>query len=144
MERDSGSPRPELFPSLPGAVFPLYHVLADLGELAGAEVVEAISSDPLRVTALALRTEDRTVMLAANLGPEPVTVRLSLPWESASLRRLDATNAVDAMTAPEAYRARTAEVLEPLDGTFALELLPYAVMRLEGSPARMPALRDRP
>ncbi|MEZ4678122.1 MAG: hypothetical protein R2932_28290 [Caldilineaceae bacterium] len=41
MERAAGSPLPEKFSSMPGAVFPLYHVLADVGEFAGGEVVRA-------------------------------------------------------------------------------------------------------
>lgn len=32
MERDAGSPYPDAFPSFPGGVFPLYHVLADMGK----------------------------------------------------------------------------------------------------------------
>src|SRR5262249_1291876 len=31
METERGSPLPDRFPSLPGAVFPMYHVLADVG-----------------------------------------------------------------------------------------------------------------
>ena len=37
METADGSPLPEKFRSLPGAVFPLYHVLADVGEFAGGK-----------------------------------------------------------------------------------------------------------
>ena len=38
MELASGAPLPERFRSLPGGVFPLYHVLADIGEFAGGEI----------------------------------------------------------------------------------------------------------
>ncbi|HVF26601.1 MAG TPA: hypothetical protein VM943_00070, partial [Pyrinomonadaceae bacterium] len=46
METTEGSPLPEKFRSLPGAVFPLYHVFADFGEFAGGLVVPSKSSDP--------------------------------------------------------------------------------------------------
>ena len=39
METAQGSPLPELFPSLPGGVFPLYHVFADLTEGEGCEIL---------------------------------------------------------------------------------------------------------
>src|SRR3989442_910385 len=47
METDEGTGLPDRFCSRPGTVFPVYHVLADLCELAGAEVLEAKSSEPL-------------------------------------------------------------------------------------------------
>jgi D-apionolactonase len=53
METEQGCPLPEQFPSRPGMVFPLYHVLADAGELAGAEVLPVASSQPLAFDGLA-------------------------------------------------------------------------------------------
>ena len=44
MESAAGSPAPARFPSLPGAVFPLYHILADAGEFAGGDVIPSRSS----------------------------------------------------------------------------------------------------
>jgi hypothetical protein len=38
-----------------GGVYPLYHVLADAAELAGAEILPVTSSAPLEVAAMALR-----------------------------------------------------------------------------------------
>jgi hypothetical protein len=52
MELAGGSSLPERFRSLPGGVFPLYHVLADVGEFAGGEVIPSESSAPLRVEGL--------------------------------------------------------------------------------------------
>ena len=39
METEAGSPLPEKFRSLPSAVFPLYHALADVGEFASGDVL---------------------------------------------------------------------------------------------------------
>src|SRR5262249_29273707 len=52
VEADGGSPSPR-FRSAAGTAFPLYHVLADLCGLQGAEVLAASSSAPLAVAALA-------------------------------------------------------------------------------------------
>ncbi|HTE18107.1 MAG TPA: hypothetical protein VK689_06970, partial [Armatimonadota bacterium] len=69
MEMAAGSPLPHRFPSRPGEVFPLYHVLADVGELAGGEVLHSRSSQPLKVEVLALRKDGVVRLLLANLSP---------------------------------------------------------------------------
>jgi hypothetical protein len=46
------------------------------------------------------------------------------------VRVLDETTAIDAMRAPEAFRAEDDEPRKLVDGTLALELRPYAVARV--------------
>ena len=60
METAAGSPLPQLFRSLPGAVFPLYHVFADLGEFAGGEIATGRASQPLAFDGLVLYKNGRT------------------------------------------------------------------------------------
>ncbi len=55
METESGSPLPEKFQSISGAVFPLFHIFADVADLAGGQVIQSKSSNPLKVESLALR-----------------------------------------------------------------------------------------
>ena len=55
MENTNGSLLPEKFPSKPGMVFPLFHVLADGNEIAGAAVLRCESADPLRFNAMVLQ-----------------------------------------------------------------------------------------
>ncbi len=69
METASGSPMPELFHSIPGSVFPVYHVFAALAGFRGGEALEVTSSDPQRVQALGLRSAERRRLLVANLSP---------------------------------------------------------------------------
>ena len=104
MESEAGSPLPETFPSIPGAVFPLYHVLADVAEFAGGEVLQIETSAPLAVVACALTLGSRTALLLANLSGEARQVELANFPECTRLRRLDAGNVKLAMTEPEAYR----------------------------------------
>jgi hypothetical protein len=127
METAAGSPAPGVFRSLPGAVFPLYHVLADVGELAGGEVLPLTSSDPLRAAGLAVRKDGRVCLLLANLSAAQQEIELYGVAGSVRVRFLDDANAVAAMTEPEEYRAGKGERLDTVGGVLRLTLAPYAV-----------------
>ena len=58
-------------------VFPLCHVLADVGEFAGGEVLATESTEPRWLAALTLRKDDQLRVLVANLYWEPQPVRLA-------------------------------------------------------------------
>jgi len=133
MEREPGSPLPDRFPSIPGAVFPLYHVLADVGEFREARVLPSASSDPLTVEGLVLQQGERRRVLLCNLTPtsQRVIVR-DLP-AVVRVRSLDETNAQQAMREPVVYRAWPGKVAHPVDGVLTLDLRPYAVARLDGT-----------
>ena len=105
METATGSALPEKFRSLPGAVFPLYHILADVGDFAGGEVLLSKSSDSLKVEGIALRKNDKTRILLANLTPDPQGINLENLTETVRVRHLNETNAQAAMASPEAFRA---------------------------------------
>jgi hypothetical protein len=131
METEAGSPLPTRFPSIPGGVFPLYHVLVDAGEFAGGEVLRAKSSEPLQVEALALRKQSRLCVLLANLTNQPQVARVLRLGDRGRLRQLDETNALQAMTAPEEFRRQPGEVIASADGEAEIALRPYAVARLD-------------
>ena len=76
VETAEGPPLPERFPSLPGMVFPIYHVLADLADREQAAVVALESSAPLAVEGLALVDEDSLRLLLASLVPAAQDVTL--------------------------------------------------------------------
>jgi hypothetical protein len=131
MERAAGSPIPEKFHSLPGGVFPLYHVLADVGEFAGGEIIPATSSDPLRLDGLALHKSGKRRVIVANLTSEPQQVTVRNLSQQAQLRHLNETNVERAMRSPEAFRAEVGEVATTSAGALDLELLPYALIRID-------------
>jgi len=131
METGQGSPLPERFRSLPGSAFPMYHVFADVGEFAGGEVLPTQSSETLQVDGLALRKGGRTRVLLANLTPEPQQVTLQNLGGSVRVRRLDETNAQEAMVAPEEFRAEAGELMQTVDGRLEIRLLPYAIARMD-------------
>lgn len=136
MERTAGPPAPERFPSVPGGVFPLYHVLADAGKFAGGRVVRSVSSDPLAVECLALTDGRESRLLIANLGGRPRRVRLEIGKASDPVRllRLDDTNAEQAIRSPEAFRVEGPVLLHPREVS-ELELPPYGLARLDWTEA---------
>ena len=76
METEFGSPLPDKFPSTPGAVYPMYHVLADLAEpaISGARCLETDQSPAIQ--GLLLESPDRRRLLIANLTEQPKTAQL--------------------------------------------------------------------
>jgi hypothetical protein len=133
METEQGSPLPAKFQSLEGAVFPLYHVLADVGEFAGGKVVPSVSSAPLKVDGLILRQGHRTRILLASFSAEPQTVRVTDPdlSQSVQVKYLDETNAELAMVSPESFRAEAGQVVQLKEAALELRLRPYALARLD-------------
>jgi D-apionolactonase len=133
IERDGGSPRPELFHSEPGDVFPLYHVLADIGELSDAQMVSTETDDNLRVDALALRRGEALHLLLTNLTPQvqPVVVG---PVQSSEghVRVLDESTAILAKRDAATFRERRDALEISSDGLIRIELAPYAYVRIDG------------
>lgn len=132
MEREDGSPLPDKFRSLPGMVFPLYHVLADVGEFRGGRVIPSASSHPLHVDGLVLQKDGKTRVMLANFTAEPQTVAVNGLGERVWARSLDETNVEEAVRLPEAFRARADELLSSRNGAVRVHLRPYAVIRLDG------------
>lgn len=128
METESGSPLPHQFHSLPGAVFPLYHVLADVAEFAGGEMIATASSDPLKVEAMLLQRGEARMLLLVNLTNELQTATMREIASATQLRRLHEHNAEAAMVAVDAFRAQ-AETNNRSSDT--IKLLPYEVARFD-------------
>jgi hypothetical protein len=132
MEREKDPPLHSKFPSMPGWVFPLYHVLADTGEFAGAHVLPWTSGNDLVISGIGLMKGNRTRVLLANLTGQPQKVRLACPLFKGEVRvkRLDETNVMAAMTMPDAFRSDTGEAAsgQPLE----IDLHPFAICRIDG------------
>ena len=131
LERAAGPPDPSRFPSIPGGVYPLYHVLADIGEFAGGEVLATGTSDSLRLAGLAVRLGDRTRILLANLTPERQRVPVDGLTGEWLARRIDEHTARRALSEPERFRAEAGTRRTVRNGRLEIDLLPYAVARLD-------------
>jgi D-apionolactonase len=135
METLAGSPLPAQFASIPGGAFPVYHVLADVGEFSGGQVIPSRSSDSLAVDGLALRKAGRARVVLANLTGEQQAASVRGLPDEVQVRLLDSGNAEEAMRAPEAYRAVPGSARVTNQGELRLLLPPFAVARLDGQTA---------
>jgi hypothetical protein len=131
METAQGSPLPDQFHSIAGAVFPLYHIFADVAEFAGGDVIPAQASDPLAVDGLVLHKGGRTRVLLANLTDEPRAVLVSGLSERVQVRMVDENNAEAAMREPEAFRATAGAVTTTKEGEWVIDLNPFAVATVD-------------
>jgi hypothetical protein len=134
IETAAGAPWPA-FPAVPGGACPLYHVLADLGEFAGGEVLPLGGADPLGAAVVAVRAGGRLRVLVANLRAERQSRTLALPGPvgSVTVRLLDESNAEWAIREPEAFCAAAGDEVAVENGSIVLDLLPYAVARIDAA-----------
>ena len=131
MEHADAPRLPDKFPSIANAVFPMYHVFADLGEIKEADVVASQSTDNLVVESLVMRVHDKLTLLLANMSPTSQMVQLDIPQGQYRIRRLNQDNAIRAMTQPESYRNETQEILDMDIISPGLTLEPYEYVRLQ-------------
>lgn len=90
-----------------GAVFPLYHVLADALEFRNGRVTRTLSSDPLRFEALLLESLQQRRLMLANTTAEPQTIALPDGLGTARRSRLLAASSYEeAAMRPEQWRQR--------------------------------------
>jgi hypothetical protein len=119
------------FHSWPGMVFPVYHVLADVGELADGEILPVTLGDGLRVQALALRDGERMRVILAHMGYEPLTVSLEIPGlDAATMRRLDDRTVYLAATDPHGFRASW-QPIGATNGTVMVDLPPFGLATVD-------------
>ncbi|MCL5998584.1 MAG: hypothetical protein M1546_21385 [Chloroflexi bacterium] len=127
METAQGSLLPDRFQSTPGAVFPMYHVFADVGEFAGGHVIKSTSTKPLEVDGIALEKDGRRRVLVANLTAQTKRVTVYGLSEQVLVRMLDETNAEAAMQAPETFRSGQGETMAAPGGALTLSLHPFTL-----------------
>lgn len=131
METAEGSPLPACFRSVPGGVYPMWHVFADVGAFSGGSVVASQSSDILTLDGLVLRQADRTRLLLANFTPDEQTVHLPDLRGLWAAHSLDETSALAAMTDPEAFQSDPGQLAQAAEDGLRLTLLPFSVLRLD-------------
>jgi hypothetical protein len=132
MESEAGSPLPDLFPSLHGSVFPVYHVFADIAEFGASQIYPTHSSHPLLAEGLTLADgKGRRRILVANLSNKLQELKIKTGTCEATVRYLDERNAEHAMTHPEEFRREKGETISAAGGKLALNLLPYALATVD-------------
>jgi hypothetical protein len=128
IQGDGDPPLPERFPARAGQAFPLAHVLADVSELRGWEVLSCEARRPLEVAGLAARSpEGETTLLIANLTSRPIRVEVEGVAGEGRVRRLNEDTAESAMFEPERFRSARA----PAEPVGELDLAPYETVRID-------------
>lgn len=131
METAIGSSLPDVFHSFPRCVYPIYHVLADVGEFHGGSLLPVHTNLPLQASGLLLRKGKKERMLVANHTGSIQHLRIGGLQRSLSVHTLDETNVLRAMQSPEQYRHSAGLRLEPQDSSMQLDILPYAVAKID-------------
>lgn len=114
------------FDGAKAAVYPTYHVLAGLGGASGNRRLDATSSAPSSVAALAHKSPDGTELWLANLTPEPQKVKLSGLKGAAEIHRLSDGNFQKLAASPDLLWQK-GEAVKKLS---SVQLGPYGVMRI--------------
>ncbi len=131
IEYEAGSPLPHRFPSVPGCVFPMYHLFCDLAEFRSASLVPIRSPQPLQVEALGLEQGTTTRVIMANYTRSYRTVYLPALGPYAQIRVLDESSVHRAVLRPEAYRADPPPIQIVADKGLIMELTPCSLMRVD-------------
>ncbi|MCI0746364.1 MAG: hypothetical protein L0Y58_13260 [Verrucomicrobia subdivision 3 bacterium] len=118
--------------SFPDAVFPLYHIFADIAEFPTQGIYSTRSTHPLQAEAITLFDgRERKRILVANLTGHPQEIKVKSGAVPARVRYLDETNAEEAMKDPENFRKQPDQTLQPVAAKIELQLKPYAIARLD-------------
>jgi len=131
MEATRGPLPSRRFPSRPGMVFPVFHVLADLAGRHGAARLKGVSAAPGQIALLGLVHGARTRALVANLTHAPVEVAVGpLPGKVASVRMLDERTLSEAMFIPSRFR-RLSDAAPLRNGVLRAALRPFGYLRID-------------
>lgn len=126
MELESGSPLPSQFFSIPGSVFPLYHVFAAIADF--NRVCPTHSTHPLQTEALTLLdAQNRKRILVANLLPEEQEIKIKSGTSNARVKYLDAKTAEAAMRERDKFINTPGDTLSSVSGKLELKLGAYSV-----------------
>ena len=130
METADGSPLPAQFFSIPGSVFPIYHVFSEMADF--NRVCPTHSTHPLQVEGLTLlNAQNRKRILVANLLPKEQEIKIKTGTCDARVKRLNADTAEEAMRSPEKFRAEAGAEAKSVSGKIELVLAPYEIARVD-------------
>ncbi len=130
IETERGTPAIARFGVPPGSVFPLYHVLADIAEFVGGEILKAHSRMPLSFDGLVLRKAGRLSALVCSWCDVPQIVRVAGVVGDCVVRRLHAAALSVATTDPRRFRSST-ETFASREHDITLPLEPFEVVRID-------------
>ena len=127
IQGSSPPPAPSVFSAQAGAVFPMYFIFHWLGNLAGAEVIPVESSDPGKLTGLALGRNKEKYLMLANHTIETLEFPVNNFKKALIVSRLNEKNTLAFMNDPIAFFDKRKE--EPVENI--IRLMPFELMVLK-------------
>jgi hypothetical protein len=121
----------KFYQSLPGGVFPVYHVLADIGEFANGKVIPAMSNAPNMYDGLVLEEQGDKRIILVNYTPNKLTLSARNLPAQIWIRVLDETNVESAISKPEDFRMSSREIQNTHNGVLPLVMNPFAIVRID-------------
>ena len=131
MENSGGSLLPEIFHSFPNCVYPLYHILADIGEFSGGTLLPVHTSNALIINGLLLRKGNRERMILTNHSAQQQSIQIYGLYGTLSARILDENNVRWAMQSSEQFRVSPGILYNSFGGLAEISLLPYAAATID-------------
>ena len=119
------------FPALPGSLYPIYHIFADVGEFSEGQVIHSKTNNPLKVTCLVLKKKQQIRVLVANLERTQTNIRVTGLSDQVWVKKLDEMNTMEAMQSPEEFRQQPGQKLKTEDGKLNLNFYPYSIARID-------------
>jgi len=131
IETAQGCPLPQVFHSIPGSVYPMYHILADVGEFQGGEVLPVRSTQPWFVDCLAVKIGKKIRMIFVNFKSNLARITIPGIFGRVSVSRMDETNVYDAICSPDEFRSRTPEIVEIAGDHSGFQIPPFGLLRVD-------------
>lgn len=126
MEREEGCDMPELFPSKPGMVFPMYFIFYWLGEFKGGRAYVA-RTDTCRLTAILLEKEGKRRLLTANLTGGEMPVHFRSISGIGQLTILSKETVSKSVENPDVYLLTEPKTTVKIDSDNGISLPAYAI-----------------
>ena len=130
METENGSIQSNKFYSIPGGVFPLYHVFADIGEFRSGSLINSFSSDPQKIICMGMKKGNYIQLIISNLSHKKQYVMIHGISNKINLRWMSEDTFEKMMVFPEDFRLSEPYEITPVDSTVSLEFLPFSIARL--------------
>jgi D-apionolactonase len=130
LERSRPPARPGWGDVIPGEIYPVYLVFADVADRDAWDPVRCMVGSSRDVVALGMRAGSRCRVLLANLAATVVDVRITgLPAGRARSTVLDALTPTTTLSGT--LDRRTRAILESRDGGLDVRLAPFAMVRID-------------
>ena len=109
MESEKNLQSSQEFHSIPGSVFPVYHIFADIGEFMPGSLINIESSDPKKISCIGMKNENQIQVILSNLTPDNQSVKIPGYSKKANIQLLNESTFEKMIISPEKTRQEIVE-----------------------------------